>query len=471
MYTDLFKMCGFSPEDLDTQRSRIEKVLARIGVTTEADIRHAEETIRRNFEVDLEGVRDLLWVYMMEFLDVVLAKEEGKVFINAGFPNPVPFLMAAKLAAEEAGKKVYIGCATQICYMMLGPVFGKINDLLETGENLGMPAGRAHCSQHQIQAALYEKGILPVPDLSLASGWFCDQAGEAEELMSMLYDYEVSYLDGVNPCAWDAYPNLDDSSIKYAAARLKRSFERVEQVADARITEEALDKALNYLGGVTMEFQTLIEVVGKADPQPISHANINLAFFLWIVPLRHMNEAYTGLKALINDAQKRIDKGIGVVPKGAPKVFVGIRWVVDNAPIKIIEDRGLSIAVMNMDTFSEAELVPSDYTDLYSLTVEGLFRRPQMSSILGSIEYWKSLPEDWDLDGILLFFQYSCRPWAIPPVMAKKGLQEALDIPVLVMEADPFDTRNYSVGQLKTRIESFAEVVKMHKVSKETTAT
>ena len=89
-----------------------------------------------------------------------------------------------------------------------------------------------------------------------------------------------------------------------------------------------------------------------------------------------------------------------------------------------------------------------------------------MSSILGSIEYWKSVSRDWDLDGILLFFQYSCRPWAIPPMMAKNALQEALDIPVLVVEADPFDTRNYSVGQMKTRIESFAEVVRMNKAAK-----
>jgi benzoyl-CoA reductase/2-hydroxyglutaryl-CoA dehydratase subunit BcrC/BadD/HgdB len=50
--------------------------------------------------------------------------------------------------------------------------------------------------------------------------------------------------------------------------------------------------------------------------------------------------------------------------------------------------------------------------------------------------------------------------------MAKNALQASLDIPVLVVEADPFDTRNYSVGQLKTRIESFAEVVKMDKRNK-----
>jgi benzoyl-CoA reductase/2-hydroxyglutaryl-CoA dehydratase subunit BcrC/BadD/HgdB len=353
--------------------------------------------------------------------------------------------------------------------MMLGPVFGKIDSMIENGEKLGMPAGRAHCAQHQIQAGLFEKGILPVPDLSIASGWFCDQAAEAETLMSAMYDYEVTYLDAVNPCAWDGYPNLEDKSIQYAAKRLRKCFERVEQVAGTKITEEVMDKALNYLGGITMNFQNLIELVGKADPQPISHANVNMAFFLWIVPLRHLNEAYDGLNTLITEAQQRVDEGIGVVPKGAPKVFVGIRWVTDHAPIKIIEESGLSISAMNMDTLSESELVPSDYTDLYSLTVEGLFRRPQMSSILASIEYWKDIVEEWNLDGILLFFQYSCRPWATPPMMAKNALQKALDIPVLVVEADPFDTRNYSVGQLKTRVESFSEVVRMAKARKEAT--
>ena len=203
-------------------------MLHRIGVTSEKDIQRAEETTKKNFDVELEGVRKLLWVYMMEFLDIVLAKDEGKVFISAGFPNPVPLLMAAKLAAAKANKNVYIGCATQVSYMMLGPVFGQINSILEMGEGLGMPAGRAHCAQHQIQAGLFEKGILPIPDLSIASGWFCDQAAEAEELMSKMYGYEVTVLDAITPCEWNAYPDFDDQSIQYAAERLRRCFKRVE---------------------------------------------------------------------------------------------------------------------------------------------------------------------------------------------------------------------------------------------------
>jgi len=456
-------MCGFSDKDITQNKKRIEEVLSRIGVTNEAHIRHAEAVTRSNFEIELGGVRKLLRVYMLEFLDAVLAKDEGKIFISAGFPNPIPLLIAAKISAEESGKGLYIGCATQVCYMMLGPVFGIIDSILETGEGLGMPAGRAHCAQHQIQAGLYDRGILPVPDLSIGSGWFCDQAAEAEDLMSSLYGYEVVFLDAVNTCEWNAYPNLNDRAITYAAAMLKRAFARVEAVAGICLSETAIEKALEYLLEITGDFEHLIEMVGKADPQPISHANINLAFFLWIVPLKYMNEASDGLKTLIDETQMRINGGIGVVPKGAPKVFVGVRWVVDYAPIKIIEQSGLSIAVMNMDTTSEAELVPSNYADLNAIIVEGLFRRPQISSIPGSIEYWKGVSRDWNLDGILLFFQYSCRPWAIPPMMAKNALRNSLDIPVLVIEADPFDTRNYSVGQLKTRIESFAEVVKINR--------
>jgi benzoyl-CoA reductase/2-hydroxyglutaryl-CoA dehydratase subunit BcrC/BadD/HgdB len=50
--------------------------------------------------------------------------------------------------------------------------------------------------------------------------------------------------------------------------------------------------------------------------------------------------------------------------------------------------------------------------------------------------------------------------------MGKKALREKLDIPILVVEGDSYDTRNYSAGQLRTRIESFAEILKMKNAAK-----
>ena len=50
--------------------------------------------------------------------------------------------------------------------------------------------------------------------------------------------------------------------------------------------------------------------------------------------------------------------------------------------------------------------------------------------------------------------------------MAKKAIGEKLGIPVMVLEADCYDTRNYSAGQLKTKIETFAEMLKARKAAK-----
>ena len=94
------------------------------------------------------------------------------------------------------------------------------------------------------------------------------------------------------------------------------------------------------------------------------------------------------------------------------------------------------------------------------MTAEFLYKLPQFSDVPGYIEYVEELARTCDADGVLLIFQFNCRPWATPPLMAKRALKERLDVPVLVVEGDIYDTRNYSAGQLKTRIESFAEVLK-----------
>jgi len=61
MYTELFKMCGFEEEEIERQRPRIEKVLSRIEVDNEAAIKHSEETLKRNFDIELKASRKFLW--------------------------------------------------------------------------------------------------------------------------------------------------------------------------------------------------------------------------------------------------------------------------------------------------------------------------------------------------------------------------------------------------------------------------
>ena len=47
-YDKLFKLCSFTHEELETERTRIEKVMARLEIGPE-DIDHACEHVKANF--------------------------------------------------------------------------------------------------------------------------------------------------------------------------------------------------------------------------------------------------------------------------------------------------------------------------------------------------------------------------------------------------------------------------------------
>ena len=50
--------------------------------------------------------------------------------------------------------------------------------------------------------------------------------------------------------------------------------------------------------------------------------------------------------------------------------------------------------------------------------------------------------------------------------MIKKSIESDLGIPVLALEGDLYDTRDYSAQQLRTRVETFAEMLKAKKAAR-----
>ena len=64
------------------------------------------------------------------------------------------------------------------------------------------------------------------------------------------------------------------------------------------------------------------------------------------------------------------------------------------------------------------------------------------------------------MDGFINLYPFSCRALALYPLIAKKDIEEDLGIPVLALEGDYYDTRNYSPEALRTRVETFAEMLR-----------
>jgi hypothetical protein len=168
-YDDLLTLCGFEPEEIDEERPRVEKVFERLGIGPH-DMETADSWVRQNHDVTLQGVRKLLGAWLKQLIDLVLAKDEGKKIVYFGFPAiPGPGLIL-----DASSEDVLVSAPDMVLNHTMGQIFNKLTPILEAGEANGLPSGHSLCSLWQAKIGGIAKGMIPIPDLALASSYFCD---------------------------------------------------------------------------------------------------------------------------------------------------------------------------------------------------------------------------------------------------------------------------------------------------------
>ena len=98
-YDELLKLCGFEVEEINQQRPKIEKAFQKLELGPQ-DMKPAESWVRQNHDVGLTGVRKLLRAWLMELIDLVWAKDDGKKVVYYGFPSIPGPGMAIAVASE-----------------------------------------------------------------------------------------------------------------------------------------------------------------------------------------------------------------------------------------------------------------------------------------------------------------------------------------------------------------------------------
>lgn len=467
-YDHLFQMLGYEIDEIRQEAPRIEKLLAKLKVDNEETIKHCEEVTQRNFDVSLQGVRGMLRVYMQETLDYSLAREERELVVH--IIRPAGGIEAQLLTEVEKGTggKIWARSSIQGVQIILGNVFDVINPLIEIGEKLGQAAGRGHCSEYQIYAGALDQGLLPIPDVSLCTGYFCDQSPIADQLLAEMFGYETIEVDGSLAFQWGEWPNFDPRNVEYPANCYKRAFAELEEKYGVKVTKEHVIAATNNQGALAMAYMALARTMFKADPQPISQADMALAFYLYAANPIYLDQTIAAFKVLAKEIRQRVKDGVGVVPKGAPRVFVTLRHITDMAPIKLIEELGLAVPYMMMDAIHPGQMAPSSFPDdPWARMIESYYRVPHFSDQRGVLDWWQHWAETLDMDGWIHLNPIMCRPWASPALMSRRNFRDrGVNIPYLYLECDGWDTRFYSAGAMRTRVESFAEILRMDKEAK-----
>ena len=101
---------------------------------------------------------------------------------------------------------------------------------------------------------------------------------------------------------------------------------------------------------------------------------------------------------------------------------------------------------------------PIDPHDPYVGFAERAISIPFNGGVERRVQHLKKLAQDYKIDGAINPCHWGCRQGTGARGLIEEGLKE-IGVPVLNLEVDCVDTRNYAEGQLKTRLGAFFEML------------
>jgi len=455
-YDGLLEICGFEKIEIDLQRPRMENLFSKINIGPE-DMDRVEKRVTRQHDIKLKGVRKLLRAWLLELADLVLAHEEGKRIVYYGYPSIQGPGMAIKAAL---GENAYVGCPDVVLCHSLGLIFDGLTPILEAAENRGLPPGHGLCSLQQIRNGGLDLGIIPVPDLVTGSSYYCDMGSKADELLHEIYGHPAVYVDGSMDSRWGEYPRYDPKKIVFLGAQLNKLFTKVEDILGAKVTRDCMHEAMNTsrqlfsaLGRLTYQMM--------ADPVPISAVVSGMALNLAAASTGiSMSEGPDAINILCQEVQQRVDAGIGITVKGAPRVLNFAVPFSDPEITHMMERAGLALAA-SFVTVPPGKRDPSlCFETLGEELAEAAMRGGAYHSTYGFAKRFAQAANVLKMDGVIWGYQYNCRPLALGSHLFKQVIEEEAGVPTLSLEMDLYESRSYSAEALRTRVEAFAEMLR-----------
>jgi benzoyl-CoA reductase/2-hydroxyglutaryl-CoA dehydratase subunit BcrC/BadD/HgdB len=204
----------------------------------------------------------------------------------------------------------------------------------------------------------------------------------------------------------------------------------------------------------------------KADPVPLSLVDLELLEALSGSSTgRGIREGIKAMDILIHELEKRVEAGEGITEKGAPRVMVRLGHTSDPRVTRLIEETGLAVPLtFILGSWGGVKVKPrGNYITPGEIIADYELAGGYYYGTEGQIKFYERAAALMKLDGFICQYLYNCRPVATISHIQKKYLEEKTGLPVLSLEIDNFDSRAYSADSLRTKVETFAEMLKSNK--------
>ena len=250
---------------------------------------------------------------------------------------------------------------------------------------------------------------------------------------------------------------------EHEVAYVKRQIEDMIAVAE-EIAGRSLDEKHfeDVMTNARRGAELWLEVLNRSQHHPAPMTAFD--GFIHMGPIVDMRgEAVTVAyyERLLAELDERIERGIGAIKQERYRVL----W--DNLPIwfkigefsKWLAERGVNV-VASTYTFAWGELAPMIDPTRPLDSMARVYLHPILNRSTGhKLDSMKRIVDEFELDGVILHSDRSCKPYSLGQIDQRDRLVKTLGVPALLLEADHNDPRDYSDEQGSNRLEAFVEMM------------
>ena len=244
-------------------------------------------------------------------------------------------------------------------------------------------------------------------------------------------------------------------------AEYRRCKNAVENLTGTTIDAGRLKKGIDIVNNKRKAIHRLAGL-RKADPSPISGLDallVNQVYF-YDDPVRFTDS----VNKICDQLEARIEKGDGVFPRKTPRILLSgcpmavpnwkLPWIIETSGAVIV---GEESCVGERGTRNLVDDIGS-YEDYHMEAIVNRYFKTDCAIFTPNpdrLDHIVEMYEAYQADGVIHYCLQFCQPYLMESMPVEKAL-EAKNIPTLRIETD------YSledVGQLKTRVEAFVELI------------
>lgn len=401
---------------------------------------------------------------MLQYFDSLRSGLEAKIQKNPDSPN------ARKVFALEIanlGTRLYSGedrvawcgvaapfdllaamgvtsCFVEFTGAMLAST-GAVGSFLEEAEHAGLAAETCGYHRSVIGAAL--KGMMPVPAFMVGTTCPCTGGMAAMENLAKIFERELFVIN--------VPQEVTPHSVQYLADQCRDLTQFVASFTGEPLDEDRLRDAMHK---TNRSRELMVEVYDLASRVPSPANGRVLANFGIVMPL------FLGTEAGIEVAQAYRDEFSAIAANGGsgvPGERLRLMWLQNriqfkNPLVDLIEKNYQAVIVS--DELNSVTWDPIDIDDPFTGMARRIMSLPLNGPVSRRLEHLADLAGKYRVNGAINPCHWGCRQGTGARGLIQDSLKQ-IGIPVVNLEVDCVDTRNFSEGQLRTRLEAFLEML------------